>query len=81
MAPEAGGYLARLAARATTQKSVYDDMEHAVPAVGVSVAACPGCGAGRTKQDGLTRCGYCGHEFMSQTLTDGIYLSSADNSE
>lgn len=41
---------------------------------------CPNCGAGRAKQDGLTHCAYCGFEFLSVKLTDGIYIKKEDNS-
>jgi len=80
MASEANSFLARLTARATTEATVYDGLPSSAPDVGASVTTCPGCGAGRAKQDGLTRCAYCGHEFMNQTLTDGIYLSAEDSS-
>lgn len=40
----------------------------------ISAISCQNCGAGRSQQDGLTRCGYCGHEFMAVELTDGIYI-------
>ena len=40
---------------------------------------CPNCGAGRAQQDGLTHCAYCGFEFMSVTLTDGIHIKTKDN--
>ena len=81
MASEASGYLARLTARAAAEKTVHADLTPITPPTGVAVASCPGCGAGRARADGLTRCAYCGHEFMSRALTDGIYLSSSDNSE
>ncbi|MFD1602422.1 hypothetical protein ACFSJW_21660 [Flavobacterium artemisiae] len=41
---------------------------------------CPNCGAGRAKQDGVTHCAYCGFEFLSVKLTDGIYIKKEDNS-
>ncbi len=81
MASEVGDFLTRLTARAATDKSLYDDVEYTPPPAGVAAKACPGCGAGRAKSDGLTRCAYCGHEFMTRALTDGVYLSSDDNSE
>jgi ribosomal protein S27AE len=34
---------------------------------------CINCGAGRTKHDGITHCGYCGFEFIKVKLTGGIY--------
>ncbi|BAV07131.1 hypothetical protein SAMN05421788_102242 [Filimonas lacunae] len=47
---------------------------------GTVQAACPNCGAGRTKDDGLTKCGYCGHVFIHTELTDGKYIQKEDNS-
>ncbi|MBE8726700.1 hypothetical protein [Flavobacterium hungaricum] len=41
---------------------------------------CPSCGAGRAKQDGVTHCAYCGFEFLSIKLTDGVYIKKEDNS-
>ncbi|TPD66994.1 hypothetical protein [Flavobacterium microcysteis] len=41
---------------------------------------CTNCGAGRAKEDGLTHCAYCGFEFLSIQLTDGIHLKKEDNS-
>lgn len=41
---------------------------------------CPNCGAGRAKQDGVTHCAYCGFEFLSIKLTDGLYIKKEDNS-
>lgn len=46
----------------------------------INVRDCPNCGAGRAKQDGLTHCAYCGFEFLSITITDGINLKKEDNS-
>lgn len=44
------------------------------------VIQCPQCGAGRTKSDGITRCGYCGHVFTTAELSDGIHIKQNDNS-
>ncbi|MCR4033455.1 MULTISPECIES: hypothetical protein [Flavobacterium] len=41
---------------------------------------CPNCGAGRAKQDGVTHCAYCGFEFLSTKLSDGLYIKKEDNS-
>lgn len=46
----------------------------------INVRDCPGCGAGRAKQDGVTHCAYCGYEFLNVKLTDGIYIKKEDNS-
>ena len=40
----------------------------------VDTRTCPNCGAGRAEQDGLTHCGYCGFEFLSVQLSDGINI-------
>ena len=47
----------------------------------INIKNCPNCGAGRAKQDGLTRCAYCNFEFLSVTLTDGINIKKEDNSK
>lgn len=47
---------------------------------GMATTACPHCGAARAKQDGLTHCAYCGHEFLAIKLTDGLHLKKEDNS-
>ncbi|OXA93224.1 hypothetical protein [Flavobacterium hercynium] len=41
---------------------------------------CPNCGAGRAKKDGITNCAYCGFEFLTVKLTDGVYIKKEDNS-
>lgn len=46
----------------------------------VSARTCSNCGAGRAKQDGLTHCAYCGFEFLSVKLSDGINIKKEDNS-
>jgi len=48
---------------------------------GLSARTCPNCGAGRAKEDGLTHCAYCGFEFMSVKLTDGVNIKQDDNSQ
>ncbi|MFD2920987.1 hypothetical protein ACFS6H_14780 [Terrimonas rubra] len=48
---------------------------------GIQATTCPNCGAGRAKQDGVTHCAYCGFEFISTTLTDGIHIKKEDNSK
>jgi len=42
---------------------------------------CPNCGAGRAKQDGVTKCAYCNYEFISKKIDDGINLKITDNSK
>lgn len=46
----------------------------------ISVRTCPNCGGGRAHLDGLTCCAYCGFEFLSVKLTDGVYIKKEDNS-
>jgi len=40
----------------------------------ISAITCPNCGAPRAKEDGLVRCAYCNHEFMSVVIGDGLHL-------
>lgn len=40
----------------------------------ISAVTCPNCGAPRAREDGLTRCAFCGHEFMGVKLSDGLHL-------
>ncbi|HEX6432293.1 MAG TPA: hypothetical protein VF008_31590 [Niastella sp.] len=47
----------------------------------MNAGTCPNCGAGRAEQDGLTHCAYCGFEFLSVKLTDGINIKKEDNSQ
>jgi uncharacterized Zn finger protein (UPF0148 family) len=41
---------------------------------------CPNCGAGRAQENGITHCAFCGFEFMSVKLIDGINIKKEDNS-
>ncbi|MDR2146565.1 MAG: hypothetical protein LBE91_08935 [Tannerella sp.] len=54
--------------------------EYVAQSASVNARACPNCGAGRAEQDGLTHCAYCGFEFLSVELTDGINIKKEDNS-
>lgn len=45
------------------------------------ITVCPNCGAGRAKLDGITRCAYCGHAFITHQVSEGIQLKSTDNSK
>lgn len=71
-------FLDNLKKTAAAQKS-YGTCGEASPPV-MDAAVCPNCGAGRAKQDGLTRCAYCGYRFLDVELDDGIYLTKEDNS-
>jgi uncharacterized Zn finger protein (UPF0148 family) len=55
--------------------------ETEIKSASIAARDCPNCGAGRAKQEGLTNCGYCGFEFMTVTLTDGIHIKKEDNSK
>ena len=55
--------------------------EAEIKAAGITVRDCPNCGAARAKEDGLTNCGYCGFQFLSVELTDGLYIKKEDNSK
>ena len=46
----------------------------------IDATTCPNCGAGRTKTDGLTKCAYCGYEFLKVELSDGLNITKEDNS-
>lgn len=48
---------------------------------GVITNTCPNCGSGRAKEDGLTRCAYCGFEFIAHRLSNGIHIKNSDNSK
>ncbi|WEK38400.1 MAG: hypothetical protein P0Y53_12915 [Candidatus Pseudobacter hemicellulosilyticus] len=78
-APEKPSFIERLKQRATSQQS-YGGEGKASEAASKQ-AACPHCGAGRGKEDGLTHCAYCGHAFIQTRLTDGKYLHKEDNSQ
>lgn len=40
----------------------------------ISAVTCPNCGAPRAREDGLTRCAFCNHEFMRVEISDGLHL-------
>lgn len=48
---------------------------------GMNTITCPNCGGGRAKDDGITRCAYCGFEFISHMLSEGIHIKDSDNSK
>ena len=50
-------------------------------AANMNVNTCPNCGAGRAKQDGITKCGYCGFNFMDIIITKGININEDSNSQ
>lgn len=72
-------FIERMKQRAAAQKS-YGGTATGAEAK-TQEAACPNCGAGRTRQDGLTHCAYCGHAFIHTKLTDGKYIQKEDNSQ
>ncbi|MDR2210254.1 MAG: hypothetical protein LBO65_02120 [Spirochaetaceae bacterium] len=71
-------FLDKLKKTAAEQKNYLLYEKTTPPSLGAAV--CPNCGAGRAKQDGLTHCAYCGHQFLDVELDDGIYLKKEDNS-
>lgn len=71
-------FIERMKQTALTQKCYGGEAE--IHAAGAQQAACPNCGASRTKNDGLTHCAYCGHAFIETTLTNGRYINKEDNS-
>jgi len=71
-------FIERMKQRAVSQENYSGKSEEFGAASGTS--SCPNCGAGRAKQDGVTHCAYCGHPFITTTLTDGKYISKSDNS-
>lgn len=70
----------RMKQKALQQKNYGHELETGEVKAGVDVTDCPNCGAGRAKQDGLTYCAYCGHEFIQNTLSDGLFIKKEDNS-
>jgi uncharacterized Zn finger protein (UPF0148 family) len=64
----------RMKQKAISQKNYGEDFETGKKDAGISVTDCPNCGAGRAKADGLTHCAYCGFEFISTPLSDGIFI-------
>lgn len=70
--------LERMKQKALEQKSYGGEFKE--EAAKLNARVCPNCGAGRAANDGLTHCGYCGFEFLSVKLTDGIHIKKQDNS-
>lgn len=70
--------LGKLKSKAKTQQHYGGKFED-TPAK-MSIKDCPNCGAGRAQQDGITHCAYCGFEFLSVKISDGINLRKEDNS-
>lgn len=71
-------FVERMKLRAQTEAAKNETVKEFGAAIGVEV--CPNCGAGRAKQDGLTKCAYCGFVFIETTLTDGLNVTKEDNS-
>jgi Zn finger protein HypA/HybF involved in hydrogenase expression len=76
---KASSFLEKLKAKAQQQGNYGGEME--VTEAKMEVTDCPNCGAGRAKQDGLTKCAYCGFMFMDIQLTDGIHIKKEDNAK
>lgn len=73
-------FVEKMKLKAQNQKS-YGIDDNAFKEAKLGAADCPNCGAGRAKQDGLTHCAYCSHEFISVEITDGLFLKKEDNSK
>lgn len=71
-------FVERMKLKAQNQQT-FGGISHSVEAK-IDATTCPNCGAGRAKIDGLTKCAYCGHEFLTVVLTDGIQIKKEDNS-
>lgn len=71
-------FLDRLKQKAQNQTNYGGEME--INDAKMNAKDCPNCGAGRAKQDGVTHCAYCGFEFITVKLTDGVYIKKEDNS-
>jgi uncharacterized Zn finger protein (UPF0148 family) len=72
-------FLEKMKQKAMSQKPYRGEFTETAAAMGV--IACTNCGAGRAEQDGLTHCAYCGFEFLSVKLSDGIHIKKEDNSK
>ncbi len=73
-------FVEKMKLKAQSQKTYGIDENNAFKEAKMDAADCPNCGAGRAKQEGLTHCAYCGHEFLAIKLTDGIFIKREDNS-
>lgn len=73
-------FVEKMKLKAQSQKTYGIDENNTFKEAKMDAADCPNCGAGRAKQDGLTHCAYCGHEFLAVKLTDGIFIKKEDNS-
>jgi len=71
-------FLNRLKEKAQNQSNYGGEIESSEAQM--NAKDCPNCGAGRAKQDGITHCAYCGFEFLSVKLTNGVYIKKEDNS-
>ncbi len=72
-------FVEKMKLKAQAQKNYGGDA--AITDANMGARDCPNCGAARAKQDGLTKCGYCGFNFIDTTLTDGFYIKKEDNSK
>jgi uncharacterized Zn finger protein (UPF0148 family) len=73
-------FVERMKQKAMAQKNYGGDIKASESVASMDVRDCPNCGAARAQQDGLTHCAYCGFEFISTKLTDGIYIKKENNS-
>ncbi len=71
----------RMKQKALAQKNYGHELETGNGRATLKTISCPNCGAGRAVSDGLTHCAFCGFEFISAVLTDGLYTTSKNNSD
>ncbi len=69
----------KIKAKAKKQKSYGGD--YLGEEAKINTITCSNCGAGRAKEDGLTKCAYCNFEFLAVKISKGINLSESDNSK
>ena len=62
------------------QQKKYGDDKFQTEQAKLDTQDCPNCG-GRAKHEGITHCVYCGYEFISNKLDEGIYIKKEDNSQ
>jgi uncharacterized Zn finger protein (UPF0148 family) len=71
-------FIERMKLKAQSQRNYGGEIES--KNASMKAVTCENCGAGRAKNDGLTKCAYCGFEFISTELSDGLYIKKEDNS-
>lgn len=72
-------FIEKMKLRAQSQQNYGGEL--VVIEASTAAATCTNCGAGRAKQDGLTKCAYCGFAFNTVELTNGLHITKDDNSK